>query len=217
VTVDLYAPPEASPAQAALADVLDREWQAQSRRMAPLAVTRNVRESIELVLADSPFGIFAVASELDHPAASPAELLERLHDRLPVTVSSWTARTLRRVGSLRPPQPQLAPPAAPAALEAPPPEAPARSALEVPATLALAPEPEPLEQAEQPAHEPRRRLVPALALAGAAGVVVGAALGALASTLALAHTPAGALAGALAAAVGGGVGWVARGGGRAER
>lgn len=215
MTVDLYAPLQESPVQVALADLLDREWQAQSARMAPLAMTSTVRESIELVCAESPYGIFAVAGELSHPAASPGELLDRLHDRLPVAISPWTARTLRRVGSLRPVQPLLAPAAAPAALEPSPPEAaalPEPSALPGPHA-----QPEPQAQPAPPAPEPpalrrrRRRLAPALALAGASGVLAGAALGALGHALALAHTPSGALAGALAAVLGGGVGWVARG------
>ena len=212
VTVELCDPLVESPVQAALAELLDREWQAQSARMAPLAMTSTVRESIELVLAESPYGIFAVASELSHPAASPGELLDRLHDRLPAAVSPWTARTLRRVGSLRPVQPLLMAPAAPATLEpAPPneatrpeptalPERDARSETRAPAPTA--PEPPALGRR-------RRRLAPALALA--AGAVAGAGLGALGQALALAHTPSGALAGALAAALGGGVGWIVRG------
>ena len=212
MTVELCDPLVESPVQAALADLLDREWQAQSARTAPLAMTSTVRESIELVLAESPYGIFAVASELSHPAASPGELLDRLHDRLPAAVSPWTARTLRRVGSLRPVQPLLMAPAAPATLEpAPPneatrpeptalPERDARSETRAPAPTA--PEPPALGRR-------RRRLAPALALA--AGAVAGAGLGALGQALALAHTPSGALAGALAAALGGGVGWIVRG------
>jgi hypothetical protein len=213
VTVDLYAPLQESQVQAALADLLDREWQAQSARMAPLAMSSTVRESIELVCAESPYGIFAVAGELSHPAASPGELLDRLHDRLPVAISPWTARTLRRVGSLLPAQPLLAPAAAPAALEPPSPEAlPEPSALPEPHA-----QPEPHAHPEPPAPEPpalrrrRRRVAPALALAGASGALAGAALGALGQALALAHTPTGALAGALAGVLGGGVGWVARG------
>jgi hypothetical protein len=204
VTVDLYAPLEESPVQAALADLLDREWQAQSARMAPLAMTSTVRESIELVLAESPFGVFAVAGELSHPAGSPGELLERLRDRLPAAISPWTARTLRRVGSLRPVQPLLMAPAAPAALEPPAPEAPAPPQPPAPPEPPARPEPPTLERR-------RRRLAPALALAGASGALAGAGLGALAHALALAHAPSGALAGALAATLGGALGWVARG------
>jgi len=208
VTVDVYAPFEESPVEAALADLLDREWQAQSARMAPLAMTSTVRESIELVCADSPYGIFAVAGELSHPAVSPGELLERLHDRLPAAISPWTARTLRRVGSLRPTEPLLAAPAAPPALEPP--------ALEVPPAPV---DPAPPEVPEAPAApEPRRpwRMPSAIAAAGASGALAGLPLGVPAGALHLANAPFGALVGALAAALGAGVAWRARGG-SAER
>ena len=122
MTIDAYlSGAGASPVEELLAELLDREWQAQSGRRAPLGITQPVRECIELVFAATPKGIFAVTSELRHTAASPGELMDRVRDRLPTYLAPWTCRALRRIEALRAPQPLLdaSPPRARAALEAP--------------------------------------------------------------------------------------------------
>lgn len=102
-----------------LADLLDREWVDQSGRAAPLQATSAVRELVELVLAQTRWGIHAWA-DIDWAADTPDELVAALRDVLPAELSPWRTRMARRAAALRegPPllpagaaQPQL--PAAP--------------------------------------------------------------------------------------------------------
>jgi hypothetical protein len=197
VTIDVYTHARADSAvEALLAELLDREWQAQSARMAPLGMTAPVRESVELVFAGTPHGIFAVAPELRHAAASPQELLDRVRDRMPADLAPWTLRALRRVGALRPPQPLLAPPEAPppAALEPPLPDV-LESPLERP--VAVEPVVAPVMGESRPSRRPR-----AIAAAGACGALAGAPIGLLDVGLHPHGAAVGAVVGALAAALG---------------
>lgn len=186
MTLDLYAP--SSTVEDVLSDLLDREWEAQSGRTAPLGISSTVRAGVELVFAESSDGIFGAAPDLRQAAASPGELLDRLRDRLPTELDPWTWRTLRAVGALRPPQPLLSA-AAPLQLEAPAPPAPWLE----PHTVAPAAVERPvLSGASRP-----------LAIASACGAVLGAPFAVLGATVATPAAAAGAVLGALAAAAGG--------------
>lgn len=137
-----------------LADLLDREWEAQSGRMAPLAWTPVVRELLELVLAETPWGAFAALALTESSALTPDEVVAELRDVLPAELSPWRLRAVRRAGALRGPQPVLpagdTPPvlAVPErdALPMPPPEEP--PAPEAQALLVSVPEAEALFTAE---------------------------------------------------------------------
>jgi hypothetical protein len=178
------APP--SPVAAVLEDLLDREWAAQSDRTAALQPTPTVRELVELTLAGTPGGLFAASIG---PAGSPHELVERLREALPETLSPWTLRALRRATALRTPRAELPSTAEPPRLtppdaklpedatvvesEAPPtPETPAPEL--PPATQELAP-----VAAQAPAAETSRWWPLGLALA----LLLGAALGCAATLI----------------------------------
>lgn len=108
----------ARPLEPLLLDALDAEWVAQSGRTRALHLSRLVRETLELAVAGTPHGIFALPAVLAAGPGTPDELVERLAGVLPATADPWTERMLPR---LRPAAPSGLP-AAPvlAALPAPP-------------------------------------------------------------------------------------------------
>jgi hypothetical protein len=93
-------------AEIALTAALDREWLAQSDRMAPLEPTVPVRTALELVLAGTPVGIFTAGRVT---GATPEQVVAEVREDLPAELSPWTRRTLTRVGALRESSPLLGP------------------------------------------------------------------------------------------------------------
>ena len=131
-----------------LVEALDAEWAAQSGRTRALDRSRLVRETLELAVAGTPDGIFALAPALDSEAGTPEQLVERVAAVLPATADPWTARMLRRLRPAPPPALPAAPPLAALPAPAPPELKPVRS-------LELA-----LREAEaaRTAPAPRRRI-----------------------------------------------------------
>jgi hypothetical protein len=203
VTLELaIEAPASTPIELLLEELLDREWDAQSMRTAPLEPTPTVRELLELVLAGAPRATFGVAAVADGTAATPAQLVEAVRDDLPVALAPWTLRAVRHVGSLRAP-PRLLPPAEEPALLAagepappPAPSAPAPAPALPPPTVA----PPPLALAPERERASRR----ALAIVAATGAVLGAGIGAAVAALEVPEVALGALAGLIAAALAGG-------------
>jgi hypothetical protein len=199
-----------SPVEALLAELLDREWQAQSARTAPLGITPAVRDGVELVFAGTPQGIFAIAPALRQAAASPQELIDRVRDQLPAEVAPWTLRAMRRVSALRAPQPLLSAPAPPAPLALEPGRAPEPPRLEPPTDSPalepappIAPEPALVMRVEPPAAATPERRRRAVLTASACGALAGTPIALLALEVPTAAL--GSVVGALAAAIGGGV------------
>ena len=192
MTADAYTPVVgASPVEALLAELLDREWQEQSARTAPLGITAPVRAAVELVFAGTPQGIFAVVPELRYTAASPHQLIDRVRDALPAEVSPWTLRALRRTGALRAARPLL-----PATDERP---ALGPAPVLEPPTVDLPPVPGPLVPVD---HELSGRHPRAVATASACGAIVGAPIGLVSAGLDTVTVAVGAAIGALAATIG---------------
>lgn len=144
-----------SPAAPVLLAVLDAEWAAQSERTRPLASTPFVREAVELAVARSREGIFALSGEVAAHADTPDALVRRVEGLLPATPDPWTLRLLGRMRSL-----------------------PARPGLEIPERGTSEDEPAPLEFASPVVLEPippapppprRRWMVAAALVSGTAG------------------------------------------------
>jgi hypothetical protein len=197
--------PVSTPVELLVAHLLDREWEAQSGRTAPLEPTATVQELLELVLAGTPRGIFAAAVLTDGSAVTPEELVAELRDELPAELSPWTLRATRRAGALRrrhrlppagyaPPLPTAAPEREAQPQPFSPPEAEPFSPPE--AEFDPAPKPEP-EQA--PVWRCRRR-APFLILA-AVGTLLGAGIGAANAAVLVHDIALGAIAGLAAAGV----------------
>ena len=214
--------PRKSTVEAVLIDVLDREWERQCARAAPLAMTASVRGAIELVFAGAPGGIFALAPDIRDPAESPQALLERLRDRLPSEIPGWNMRALGRAGCLSSRQRSLPPPEA-SPLSGLPPGATAaddvRLALVAPKELQSAPgvshEAAMSPHGARPARPAKRVWSPrAAATAAVGGSVGGACCGLLSAAVAVPDVLLGAVVGAFAAILGVAVGVGARGGAR---
>ena len=207
-------------------DILDREWEGQSVRREPLAMTAPVREAIELVFAGTPGGIFAVAPDMREPADSTHAAIDRLRDRLPCELPAWNMRALRRVEGLVAVQPWV-----------PAPEVSTRGALP-PAPTLPQPTPQPAPPpADEPAPLPGAPAVPeeraalsrepgsiptperafpgrAAATVAAGGLAAGASCGLVTDALGISVVIAGTIVGALAAIFGLAVGSRGRIGGQ---
>jgi len=213
--------PRKSTVEAVLIDVLDREWERQCARAAPLAMTASVRCAIELVFAGAPGGIFALAPDIREPAESPQALLERLRDRLPSEIPGWNMRALTRARCLSSTRPSLAPPeASPLAL---PPAATAGDdlprALVAPPKVQSAPgglhEPATPPHGARPARSSKRGWSPrAAATAAVGGSVGGAGCALVGGALTVPNVLLGAVVGMLGAILGVAVGLGASGGAR---
>ena len=144
------------PVELMLAEALDREWEAQSDRAAPLEATTPVRTLLELVLAGTPAGLFAA----DRIAGvTPEQLVAGVRDELPAELSPWALRALPRAGALRFSMPALLPGAA---------EPPALGAAREPA--APAPGDTPARAPDAPA--PTHRLATAIVITAVALIVL---------------------------------------------
>jgi hypothetical protein len=89
-----------APLERQLLAALDAEWDAQSARSQPLAPTRFVRDVLELAMAGTPDGIFAVTDRLGAEPSTPEELLALVRGDLPGSLDPWRERVL---GRMRPP------------------------------------------------------------------------------------------------------------------
>jgi hypothetical protein len=90
--------------ETALSAALDREWEAQSGRRAPLETTGPVRTALELVLAGASAGIFAAEWVT---GTTPDEVVGEIRSALPQELSPWTRRSLDRLAALRVSSPRL--------------------------------------------------------------------------------------------------------------
>jgi hypothetical protein len=75
-----------TPVEIAVEAFLNREWDVQSRRQRPFRITASVRQGLEAVFSGTPFGIFAIASDLQNDPGTPDALLKRIRNKLPKTV-----------------------------------------------------------------------------------------------------------------------------------
>jgi hypothetical protein len=196
VTLELaIEAPASTPVELLLEELLDREWDAQSMRAAPLEPTATVRELLELVLAGAPRATFGLAAVADGTAGTPAQLVGAVRDDLPGALAPWTLRAVRHVGALRAP-PRLLPPAEEPALLA--------AGELAPAPAPDAPPPAVAPPALAPARERERASRRALAVVAATGAGLGAGIGAVVAALDVPEVALGALAGLIAAALAGG-------------
>jgi hypothetical protein len=88
---------EQNPVETAVMAFLEREWTAQSNKEKPLAMSDTIREAMKIVFTDTPTGVAAVATHLQHDPGTPAAFMANIRNRLPASIPPEAMTVLNKL------------------------------------------------------------------------------------------------------------------------